>query len=78
MNIACGDSINLLELVEMINKILGKNIKPILSKARAGDIKHSRADISKAQQLLDYEVQVDFETGLRRAIEYYYESGNVR
>lgn len=75
MNIACGTSINLLQLAEMINKILGKNIKPGFQPGRAGDVQHSRADISKAQKLLNYTVQVDFETGLRRTIEYYHENG---
>jgi UDP-glucose 4-epimerase len=75
MNVACGDSINLLQLAEMINKILGKNIKPSFQPGRAGDVQHSRADISKAQKLLNYSVQVDFETGLRRTIEYYHENG---
>lgn len=71
MNIACGEKISLLQLVELINKILGKNIKPQFQPARAGDIKNSRANISKARELLNYEVQVDFETGLRRTIEWY-------
>ncbi|MBN1351821.1 SDR family oxidoreductase [candidate division KSB1 bacterium] len=74
INIACGDSISLLQLVEMINKILRKDITPIFNDARAGDIKHSRADISKAKELLNYDVIVNFETGLRRTIEWYVET----
>jgi len=76
MNIACGDNINLLQLVDLINKILGKNIKPQLTAARPGDVKHSRADISLAKKLLDYQIQVNFETGLRRTIEWYHDASN--
>lgn len=75
MNVACGTSIDLNELAEMINRIFNKNIKPIYQEARPGDVKHSRADISKARELMNYEVQVNFETGLRRTIEYYHENG---
>ncbi len=70
-NIACGKSITLLELVEKINKILGKNIKPVFEDFRKGDIKHSLADISEAKHKLKYKVEVDFEEGLRRTIEWY-------
>ncbi len=74
MNVACGESITLVELVTLINKILGKDIAPQFAPARAGDVQHSRADISQAKKLLDYSVQVDFETGLRRTVEWYYEN----
>lgn len=74
INIACGVSITLLQLVEIINKILRKNIEPIFSERRAGDIKHSCADISKAIEFLSYDPIVDFETGLRKTIEWYVET----
>ncbi|MBN2090698.1 SDR family oxidoreductase [candidate division KSB1 bacterium] len=77
-NIACGTNINLLELVALINKTLNKNIAPILHPARMGDVKHSRADISKAQSRLNYQVQVDFETGLKRTIEWYLGNGGLK
>lgn len=47
-NIACGRRITINQLVDMINEILGKDIEPIYSNSRPGDIKHSLADISKA------------------------------
>jgi len=75
INIACGDSITLLQLVEMINKILGKNVRPKFERHRPGDIMHSKADIAKAKEQLGYEVIVNFETGLRRTIEWYMETG---
>lgn len=70
-NIACGRRINLLQLVEMINRILGKDIKPIFDKPRPGDVKHSLADISLAKEKLNYEVKVDVEEGLKKTIEWF-------
>ena len=68
-NIACGERYTLIELVEMINKILGKNIEPRFEKDRAGDVKHSLADIEKAKVVLGYKVVVGFEEGLEKTVE---------
>ncbi|MBX3102716.1 MAG: SDR family oxidoreductase [Bacteroidetes bacterium] len=68
MNIACGGSYTLLELVEALNRILGTRITPTFSESRPGDVKHSKADISHAQKLMGYRVTVDFEEGLRRLV----------
>jgi len=72
INVACGESYMLLELVKMINEILGKNIEPKFDPERPGDVKHSWAGIDKAKELLSYEVKVDFKEGLKRTIEFYY------
>jgi len=69
INIACGESISLNELVAKINKILGSNIKPIYKESRKGDVNHSLADISKAKSLLNYNPVVDFVDGLNRTID---------
>lgn len=71
INIACGERYTLIELVQMINEILGKNIEPKFETDRAGDVKHSLAGIKKAKELLSYEVRVDFREGLRRTVEYF-------
>ncbi len=71
INIATGKRVNLLELVGQINAHLGTTIEPIHAEGRRGDVKHSRADITKAQTLLAYEPIVDFESGLKRTIEWY-------
>lgn len=70
LNVACGKSYTLLELVELINRILGKNIVPQFEPARNGDVKHSLAGIQKARQLLGYEVMTDFEEGIGMTIEF--------
>ncbi len=71
MNLACGDRISLLELVATLNKLLGKAIEPNFADPRPGDVKHSRADIHKAGQLLGYEPVVSFEEGLARTLEWF-------
>lgn len=71
MNLATGSRITLLDLVEKLNRILGTNFAPIHAPERAGDIKHSRADIELAGALLGYEPIVDFDAGLARTAEWY-------
>ena len=71
INIACGQRYTLIQLVQMINSILGKDIEPIFDKDRAGDVKHSLAGIEKAQELLGYEVRVDFREGLERTVAFF-------
>jgi nucleoside-diphosphate-sugar epimerase len=65
INIACGKRYTLNELVGELNAILGTNIEPVYTDPQPGDVKHSLADISKAKELLGYEVKVDFKEGLR-------------
>jgi UDP-glucose 4-epimerase len=66
-NIACGRRITINQLVDYINKILGKDIKPAYSDPRAGDIKHSLADISKAKSF-GYNPKNDFKEELSKTI----------
>ena len=68
INIACGERYTLLDLVRMINEIMGKNVEPRFEPERPGDVKHSLAGIEKAKQLLGYEVRVDFRAGLQQTI----------
>ncbi|MDD2229128.1 MAG: SDR family oxidoreductase [Candidatus Cloacimonetes bacterium] len=71
INIACGERYTLIQLVQMINDILGTNVKPRFEHDRAGDVKHSLAGIEKAKELLGYSVKVDFREGLKRTIEFF-------
>ena len=54
-----------------LTKALGVNIEPEFGPDRAGDIKHSNADISKAKKLLDYDPDWSFEKGIATAIDWY-------
>lgn len=70
-NIAYGEQITLLDLYDKLCELLGKNIRPQFIEERAGDIKHSLADISKAQRLLGYDPQWDFGQGFTAAVDWY-------
>jgi len=71
INAADGRSIDLLKLLDVLNRQLGMNVKPRFDPPRVGDVRESQADITLARRLLGYEPQVDFEEGLRRSIAYY-------
>lgn len=73
-NIAYGGREYLIDIYHTLTKALGKEIEPKFGPDRAGDIKHSNADISKAKQLLGYEPEYDFEHGLKEVIEWYVEN----
>jgi nucleoside-diphosphate-sugar epimerase len=66
INIACRKRVTLNQIIVLINKILGKKIKPIYQPAKQGDIKHSLADITKAKKLLNYRPIVGLEEGLKK------------
>jgi UDP-N-acetylglucosamine/UDP-N-acetyl-alpha-D-glucosaminouronate 4-epimerase len=65
-NVACGRRISLLELVAQINGILGSGIEPVHAAPRAGDVKHSLADIAAAAEKLGYRPAISLEEGLAR------------
>jgi UDP-glucose 4-epimerase len=70
-NIGTGRGVSLLELLDSINVLLKTDVKPKLAPARAGDIRHSRADIARAQARLGYRPTVSFEEGLAETIAWY-------
>jgi UDP-glucose 4-epimerase len=71
INIACGQAITVNEIIEIINNSLGKNIRPIYTDPRPGDVKHSLADITAARRLIGFKPIISFEQGLQKAIEWY-------
>jgi len=74
LNIACGEAVTVNKIIDMINEILGRNIKPIYTDPRPGDVKHSLADITAAEKLLGFKPIVDFKDGLKLAIDWYREN----
>jgi len=70
-NVACGVATTLDEVVKVIGEILGKRIEPRHDPERAGDIKHSVADISAARAELGYTAAVSFAEGMRRTVDWY-------
>jgi UDP-glucose 4-epimerase len=70
-NVASGKSTDLLTLLNILNSLLGLDVKPRHEPSRAGDVRESRADITEARRRLGYKPEIDFEDGLRRSIDYY-------
>jgi nucleoside-diphosphate-sugar epimerase len=68
INVACGESYTLNDLVAEINEILGTKLSPIYTGSKPGDVKHSLAAIERAKDLLGYDVKVDFREGLQRTV----------
>ena len=66
LNIACGESFTLLELVDRLNGIVGKSIEPVFGPPQPGDVRHSLADIGKARELLGFSPTVTFQEGLEK------------
>lgn len=70
-NIAYGGREYLIDIYHHLCKALEKDVEPIFGPDRAGDIKHSNADISKARKLLGYDPEYSFEMGIELAIDWY-------
>ena len=70
-NIAYGEREYLIDIYYGLTKALGIDVKPEFGPDRAGDIKHSNADISKAKRMLGYDPDWSFERGIRAAIDWY-------
>jgi len=75
VNIANGERISLNQLLKELISITGKSdVTPDYQPVRAGDVKHSLADITRARELLGYEPQVDLRTGLQKTIDWWKQS----
>jgi len=70
-NIGCGLRTSLNQLIGILNKILGTQIKPIYESARQGDVRDSLADIGKARTMLGYFPVVSLEAGLERVVNWH-------
>jgi UDP-glucose 4-epimerase len=70
-NVACGERYTLLELIARLNGILGTEIEPTFGPPRPGDVKHSLADIGRAERELGYRVETSFEEGLEQTVAWY-------
>lgn len=76
-NVGTGNSITVLELAEALNRLLGTNVPVRFGPARPGDVRYSRADISRTRAELGYTPSVDFDTGLERTLAWYLQTRQV-
>lgn len=71
LNIACGEPLSLLELIDLLNGLLGTEIQPEFKGPRVGDVQHSHADISRAVKTLGYQPAVSAREGLEETVEWF-------
>ncbi|MDD5553655.1 MAG: SDR family oxidoreductase [Candidatus Omnitrophica bacterium] len=71
LNVANGKDNTVLQLAAILNKIIGKEIKPEFLPARAGDVFRTLADISRIKAKLGFKPKVDFVKGLELTVEYF-------
>ena len=71
INVATGGRISLNQLFNTMRDVVGSKIAPTYLESRAGDVRDSQADITKAKRILGYEPIVSFEEGLARTIAWY-------
>lgn len=74
-NVASGKDYKVIDLVNFLNRIMKKNIKPIFLPFRAGDVFKTLADLSNSRRLLGFRPKVDFVEGLRITVNYFKENG---
>jgi nucleoside-diphosphate-sugar epimerase len=74
INVATGGRISLNQLFATVKREVHSTLEPIYSDPRAGDVRDSQADITKAQRLLGYSPAISFEEGLGRTVAWYRES----
>ncbi len=78
VNLATGRRVTLRQLLRAVARELGLRVEAEHHAPRAGDVRHSLADVSQARKLLGYRPLVDFEEGLSRTIAWYREQGAVQ
>ena len=72
-NVATGRRVTLNETFKVLQDLTAYHRQPKYGPVREGDVKHSLADISKAEERLGYRPLVDFEEGLKRTVDWYRE-----
>jgi UDP-N-acetylglucosamine 4-epimerase len=70
-NVACGDQVTLNEMIVMLQSIAKKEIQPIYGPERPGDVRHSRAQITKSEEIFGYSPRFKFEEGLELVYQWY-------
>jgi nucleoside-diphosphate-sugar epimerase len=71
INVATAGRISLNDLVRVMNSIIGSNVTPVYKEPRAGDVRDSQADISKADRLLGYRPTVSLDEGLKLTLDWF-------
>jgi nucleoside-diphosphate-sugar epimerase len=68
-NVACGERVSLNQLFSVLRELADSGVEPVYAAPRAGDVRHSLADLTASRRDLGYEPTVDLREGLRRSVE---------
>lgn len=71
INVGCGEQYTLLDLHGQLVDLTHKNLSPVFAPARTGEVKHSRAAIDTATQVLGYRPETTWREGLRQTVAWY-------
>ncbi|HZM16681.1 MAG TPA: SDR family oxidoreductase [Candidatus Krumholzibacteria bacterium] len=71
VNVACGERYSLNELFRSLAHLIGVDFRPQYAPPRQGDVRHSQADVRRAEALLGWRPAVDFQSGLARTVDWY-------
>ena len=71
VNLAYGQSCTVRKLLDELASVAGRSVEPVFVDARSGDVRHSLADVSRAQSILGFEPQVGFVQGLQKTFDWY-------
>ena len=71
MNLACGSQLTVNQLLHLLRRITASATQALYTDPRPGDVRHSWADITVSEQVLNYKTQVPLEEGLRRTVDYF-------
>lgn len=70
-NVGCGQAVNLLQLVEALNHITGRQLKPQFEPARPGDVRFSQADTTAIRNAVDFKPATPWQVGLQETLAFY-------
>ncbi|MBM4142939.1 MAG: SDR family oxidoreductase [Lentisphaerae bacterium] len=70
-NVACGRRTSVNELAATLNRLMGKAIAPVHEAARAGDVRHSEGDGSRAREALGWQPRTELADGLARTVRFF-------
>ena len=73
LNVACGQSFTLNQLVEVLGDIVGRQLTAEHQSARSAEVRHSVADVSLARELIGFESATSLAEGLRRTVQWFQE-----
>jgi nucleoside-diphosphate-sugar epimerase len=70
-NVGCGSRVSLLEIITLLEQLLGRRLERAHRPSRVGDVPHTLADVGRAKQDFGYEPLVGFEEGLTRTVQFF-------